>query len=129
MKARLVKYAGQDMDQNFPVQVPHCTIGRENGNAVQLQDPKVSKKHAELLYKFGSWSVLDLGSSNGTRINGQPVKKAKLKNGDRLTFGDTTLHFEYVAAGDEWTPSFMIDMSPESVDVTMIDANPRRHRK
>lgn len=67
-------------------------IGRE-GADIDLADPKVSRKHAEIgLYGPGAWVLRDLASTNGTWLNDRPVgEKAKLGNGDRIRVGDTTL--------------------------------------
>jgi pSer/pThr/pTyr-binding forkhead associated (FHA) protein len=122
MKARLVKYVGKELDLDYPVPPPRCTVGRDMANAVQLADPKVSKQHAVLTYEYPAWSIEDLKSRNGTLLNGEPVQKAKLEYGDRLTFGDTTLHFEFVEEGEAWVPSILIDGSHIATDVTMRDA-------
>jgi len=75
------------------------TIGRDPVNDVDLaDDPEVSRAHAELRRRGGRWSVADLGSRNGTFVNGRPVRRHPLRDGDRLRFGATTLTF---LAGDD----------------------------
>jgi pSer/pThr/pTyr-binding forkhead associated (FHA) protein len=67
-------------------------IGRSHDNDLVLPDrtdPSSSGRHAEArLDPDGSWSIIDAGSANGTRVNGVPVRRQRLRNGDRLGFGD-----------------------------------------
>lgn len=69
-------------------------IGRK-GADVELQDKKVSRKHAEIgLYGPDSYFIRDLGSTNGVRLNGKRIThRAKLRHGDLISLGDTTLRF------------------------------------
>jgi hypothetical protein len=53
---------------------PATAMGRDSGNTVVIDDPHVSAKHAELRYERGQWWLRDLGSSNGTVLNGEPVR-------------------------------------------------------
>jgi hypothetical protein len=53
---------------------PTTVMGRDAGNTVVVDDPHVSAKHAELLFERGQWWLRDLGSSNGTVLNGEPVR-------------------------------------------------------
>jgi Protein of unknown function (DUF3662)/FHA domain len=70
------------------------TIGRLSTNDVVLADSNVSRRHAELRRSGGRWTVVDLGSTNGTAINGAPVSEQALEHGDRLGFGTSELIFE-----------------------------------
>lgn len=72
-------------------------IGRE-GADIALDDPKVSRKHAELgLYGPEAHVLRDLASTNGTLINGKAMgEKAKLRHGDLIRVGDTVLLFALV---------------------------------
>jgi FHA domain-containing protein/uncharacterized protein DUF1707 len=63
-------------------------IGRDPGCALVLQDPTVSRRHAELRLEDDRWVVADLGSSNGTRVNGWRVRRATIGAGDELMLGD-----------------------------------------
>lgn len=65
------------------------TVGRLPDCDVVVDDPSVSKHHARLSWNEALWTVEDLGSSNGTRLNGQPVEGMGLvHDGDEITFGD-----------------------------------------
>jgi FhaA, N-terminal domain/FHA domain len=69
------------------------TIGRVASNDVVLADPNVSRRHSELIQDDGRWAINDLGSTNGTLVNGRAVSKRELKDGDRLAFGTSELVF------------------------------------
>jgi hypothetical protein len=69
-------------------------IGRSRECDVRVDDPNVSRKHAELRRDEGEWSVWDLGSTNGIKVNGRKVESARLAPGDEITLGLTRLTFE-----------------------------------
>jgi hypothetical protein len=69
-------------------------IGRLSTNDVVLSDPNVSRRHAELRRESGRWLLVDLGSTNGTVVNGKLSREHPLKDGDKLTFGKTELVFK-----------------------------------
>ena len=69
-------------------------IGREVGLAVALDDPHVSARHAELNFRHDQWWLRDLGSSNGTLLNGQPVHSVvAVRSGDVLQCAAVRLKF------------------------------------
>jgi hypothetical protein len=70
------------------------TIGRLPDCVVALSDPNVSRHHAEVRREGGEVTVTDLGSTNGTRVNGAPVHHRQLSDGDVVTIGRTALRFE-----------------------------------
>ena len=69
------------------------TIGRARSNQIIVDDPSVSAHHAVLLRTGASYSLKDLNSTNGTRINGDCVTDAELKDGDTIRFGSVTAIF------------------------------------
>jgi pSer/pThr/pTyr-binding forkhead associated (FHA) protein len=73
------------------------TIGRQ-GADIELEDDKVSRKHAEIgLYGPGAFVLRDLASTNGTLLNGRRVtEKAKLGHWDEIRLGDTVLRLTVV---------------------------------
>jgi pSer/pThr/pTyr-binding forkhead associated (FHA) protein len=71
-----------------------ATIGRSRDCDVILSDPNVSRRHAEVVRDGDAWVVLDLGSTNGIKVNGRRTERAELRPGDRLTMGLTELVFE-----------------------------------
>lgn len=68
-------------------------VGRLPDCAVQLVDASVSRYHAEIRAKGDGFVVVDLGSTNGTRVNGVRVYEQPLKDGDELTFGAVAVRF------------------------------------
>jgi hypothetical protein len=72
-------------------------IGRLPACDIVLADPNVSRKHAEIRRTedgFGGHMVVDLGSTNGTKVNGIPVRSQRLEHGDEVTVGGTRLRYE-----------------------------------
>jgi FhaA, N-terminal domain/FHA domain len=71
------------------------TLGRSRQADVVLSDPNVSRRHAEIRPRGGSWVLTDLGSTNGSRINGQRVEGSEvIRPGDEIELGATSLRFE-----------------------------------
>jgi hypothetical protein len=69
-------------------------IGRSRDCDVTLDDPNVSRRHAELRNEDGRWIVTDLGSTNGIKVNGHRVDRVALEPGDELQLGLARLRFE-----------------------------------
>jgi hypothetical protein len=69
------------------------TIGRLADCDVVLRDKGASRKHAQLKVREGVWTITDLGSTNGTRLNGQTIQSRELSSGDRITIGTTVIEF------------------------------------
>jgi pSer/pThr/pTyr-binding forkhead associated (FHA) protein len=69
-------------------------LGRANSCDYVIYDPTVSNRHAELLREPDGWVIRDLGSRNGTRVNGWLVKEQRLRDGDTLTFGASVFIFD-----------------------------------
>lgn len=67
------------------------TVGREEGNTVQLNDERVSRFHVKIQEDQGQLVLTDLDSTNGTRVNGEPVQLSILRVGDRIAIGRTLL--------------------------------------
>jgi hypothetical protein len=69
-------------------------IGRSKDCDIQLADGNVSRRHAEVRQEGAAYWVIDLGSTNGMEVNGRRQKRAKLRQGDRITLGSTELVFK-----------------------------------
>jgi hypothetical protein len=69
-------------------------IGRSSGCDIVVDDPNVSRRHAEIRRLGEGYSLVDLGSTNGTEVNGQRVGETSLMNGDVIGVGTTRLTFE-----------------------------------
>jgi hypothetical protein len=68
-------------------------LGRSRECDIQIEDANVSRRHAELRQEGTSYSIVDLGSTNGIEVNGRSVKQAKLEPGDSFTIGATEVTF------------------------------------
>ena len=81
--------------QEFPLSQPAATIGRDPGHAVVLSHPSVSRTHARIESGPAGTSIVDLGSTNGTILNGRILRnsRAPLRGGDRLQIGALVLEY------------------------------------
>ena len=74
-----------------PLSQPVTTIGRSSSNQLVLDDDMVSREHARVVSGSNVHTLYDLGSSNGTLVNGQRVTQRVLQVGDQITIGSSTL--------------------------------------
>lgn len=88
----LVSTDGQPAVQ-FDLGGPLITIGRASDNDVIVDDPMVSRHHCQLKLQHGAYGFVDLGSRNGSTVNGQAVQEVALGPGDLIHIGDTTIEF------------------------------------
>ncbi len=79
--------------RTFELSAPLTILGRGTDCDLRLVDPGVSRHHAELRVEDGEVVLVDLGSTNGTFVNGQPVRRVLLIDGTQVTLGRTTLVF------------------------------------
>src|SRR5262249_27417599 len=70
-------------------------LGRDQSNPIRLHDTEISRRHAEVRpIDDETYRVVDLGSANGTYVNGKAIDQAKLRTGDLLRLGQTVLLFQ-----------------------------------
>jgi pSer/pThr/pTyr-binding forkhead associated (FHA) protein len=84
---------GVDKGRVFRDLMIPVTLGREEGNALRLNDERVSRFHAKIQQEDGDIIITDLESTNGTRVNGSPIQIRRLKPGDQIGLGRSTLLF------------------------------------
>ena len=72
---------------------PSVTIGRLPESDVVVEDAGVSRQHARIRRTESGFVLTDLGSTNGTMVNGEPIQEHVLEHGDRITIGETELEF------------------------------------
>ena len=77
----------------FPLSLQVTSIGRSPDNDIRVAKSAVSRKHAKIVFGPEGYTVIDLGSENGTFVNGERVTEHLLKNGDRLLIGPTEFVF------------------------------------
>jgi Protein of unknown function (DUF3662)/Inner membrane component of T3SS, cytoplasmic domain len=69
-------------------------VGRSREADIVISDPNISRRHAELRRGDEGWQIVDLGSTNGIKVNGRRVDQQALRPGDQITVGVTDLTFE-----------------------------------
>lgn len=72
---------------------PSVTVGRNPDCLIQTAKPSVSRRHSEFTYSGGAFEVADLGSSNGTFINGREIRRQTLRDRDEVKCGDFVIRF------------------------------------
>ncbi|MBK5108631.1 MAG: FHA domain-containing protein, partial [Anaerolineales bacterium] len=121
---QLVAKEGPSAGKTYPLEEDEILIGREAGITLQIDSPGVSRKHARLTYINNQYLVEDLGSSNGTFVNGERISKPwPLKNGDTLGIG-RLIQLEYQALLPPVTAT-MIESDLTDVAGTMIEQAPQ----
>ena len=93
-RASLLISSGASSGARNPIDKPTVTLGRGLGNDVVLDDPRVSRHHAEIRVLGGKYCLYDLKSTNGTHVNGQRITERVLSDGDTISLGETELVFE-----------------------------------
>jgi hypothetical protein len=78
---------------SYQIQSPRISVGRDAGNTWVINHPTVSRNHFQLTFHNYSYSIKDLGSSNGLYVNGDRVSEIELKHGDCIQIGEITLSF------------------------------------
>ena len=84
---------GLQAGSTYDLQGPVTLLGRGTDCDLRMVDPGVSRHHAELRVEDGQVVLVDLGSTNGTLVNGQPVRRVVLTDGTNVTLGRTTMVF------------------------------------
>ena len=98
-------FLSSDSGERYPLDGPLVTIGRSPGNHIRIQHASVSRQHAEIARRAGQWFLRDVGSRNGTCVNGAAVNvPARLQPGDTVHIGSVELR----VISDELTPHFAL---------------------
>ena len=82
---------GRDQGTRFELDRDTVSLGREATNVIQMHDTEVSRRHAEIRLEGTVYTLVDLGSSNGSFVNGQRVQRHELESGDRVQVGRTLM--------------------------------------
>ncbi|HSJ55602.1 MAG TPA: alpha/beta fold hydrolase [Anaerolineae bacterium] len=101
-------------EREFGLSKANITIGRALTNDIVLADTRASRAHAMLSCGADGCEIVDLGSSNGTRVNGSGVERTMLRPGDLVSVGSSQLRYEFAALSDD-------------VDATRIDTEADLH--
>lgn len=102
--AWLVPLTGIRAGRLFPLDPRGTAVGRDAQNDIVLDDSAVSRQHAKLRRESGSrkseqFHLYDLGSANGTFVNGKKIVRKALSDGDQIQIGETTLVFKTIESG------------------------------
>jgi pSer/pThr/pTyr-binding forkhead associated (FHA) protein len=92
--AKLILVQQNAPDHEFNLSKSSVSIGRAMTNDIILSDGRVSRNHASIECRLEGCTIIDLGSSNGTRVNGVQVQRAELKPGDQISLGNSQLIYE-----------------------------------
>lgn len=106
MKCELVMIT-PEQGKIFPIAEGTSIIGRDAGNTVQLLYESVSRRHAKMEISPDACTIEDIGSSNGTIVNGRKISKQELQNGDELKIGDCTFKLNISLSGEDYTAHFI----------------------
>ena len=96
--ACLVVISGAPLGARIMLGIEGTVIGRDAGCDFQIDQRSVSRRHCRVVLEQGCYWIEDLGSTNGTFVNDQPVERVPLRDGDHVRVSDTTLKF--IAAGN-----------------------------
>ena len=80
-------------DERRILENKRSVLGRSRDVDVQIEDPNVSRRHAEIVQEGSAYWLVDLGSTNGTEVDGRRVTRARLDDGSRFMIGETTITF------------------------------------
>src|SRR5262245_22707793 len=83
--------SGERQGQSVPLARGTATVGRRPENQLVIADGSVSGRHAELRIDADAVELVDLGSTNGTRVGGERIEKKQLSHGDRIALGNVNL--------------------------------------
>jgi hypothetical protein len=120
----------EDTGEVIPLRSEVTTVGRGLGVDVRLDDPSVSRLHAEIVRRGPYYYATDLGlSRNGTRVNGRPIARRVLDDGDVLTFGTARCRIEglpreELAADTELRRSAAPELTRRELDVLISLCRP-----
>lgn len=106
--SRLIVRRGHSSQQVYSLSEQATTIGREANNEIVFEELEISRRHASVTFVGGRHMIEDLGSTNGTFVNGRRISTAvPLRDGDVIDMGDSV--------------SFIFHSPPEKVDATLIE--------
>ena len=89
---------GVDKDTEFTIENKTITIGRDAVCDMVLTDEHASKKHCQVVFRSGHFTVIDLGSLNSTKVNDRVYVQKNLSNGDIITVGKNRILFTWEGA-------------------------------
>lgn len=108
--ASLFVIRGADQGRRFEIRDKSLALGRDGSNPIRLHDNEVSRRHAELRHTPQGYRLVDLGSANGTFVNGDPIDQAPLRSGDQVQLGQTVMIFSEGSLASEREMTRRVDL-------------------
>lgn len=105
---------GADQGTRFELTEPMIRLGRDSSSSIQLHDTEVSRHHAEIRRVENDYAISDLGSSNGTFVNGQRVRQHSLESGDQVQVGSTLMLYTGPAEETQENLADIVSIGPPS---------------
>jgi pSer/pThr/pTyr-binding forkhead associated (FHA) protein len=99
--ARLVWERQDGSRVDFALAPTPMVVGRDEDADIRVDEPLVSRAHARIEPREGAYAVLDLGSTNYTRVNGEVVRERLLRHGDEVRFARARCRYLEDGAGDD----------------------------
>jgi len=117
MNFNLIVSPQNDEPTQYELIAKRIGIGREADNQITIPLETVSSAHCEIRLEDEDWFIEDIGSKNGTRVNGRAVlEPLKLQDGDRILIGETVpCHFVALADDEEYEDAVASGGDPEAV--------------
>lgn len=91
---KLISKSPEFEGKTFKLDNDLITIGRNDSNDIEVSHPSISSKHAELRKEGGDYKLVDLGSTNGSRVNDEKITEANLRKGDVVMLGNILFAYD-----------------------------------
>lgn len=126
LSAEVTVYSPLVSPVHYSFSTEPLTIGRSSDCSIPVKDRYLSRRHAEIVPESGKWVLKDLGSANGTYLNGNRVERDEpLRSGDRIRVGDTEIVFHFEPATDRLVSIGEAKVRPTmSIPVSTIERAP-----
>ena len=110
--------SGEQTGQEFQIDRDELSIGRSDQNVISLDDASISGKHCLIIRNGKKFSIRDLHSTNGTRVNGRNISESRLKSGDAIMAGSIEILIE--GSEIEAEPETQVEHSRATTTPTVI---------
>ena len=124
MPSSLLISQGLEQGKQFRLDRAQVLIGRDVSSDVCVRDIEASRKHCRITQEGSGYFVADLGSSNGTYVNGTRIKRAALSSGDRIRVGSTEITFKQATTDDATAPSRLDVLTSAASPATLTAVSP-----
>jgi pSer/pThr/pTyr-binding forkhead associated (FHA) protein len=104
---------GEQKGEKYSINRKSVTIGRESVCDIQLEDTYISKRHCQLVFRNDHFTIIDLGSTNKTKVDDKVYVQKNLKDGNIITLGKTVLRFIWAGCPEDISAEGDICCEPE----------------